>query len=155
VGEADFAGHPLGKVEEEGVGVGLEFGDAVGELVGEVGVVVEEFGAGVDDGFCAKGGDVVGVVFEDLGEALHGETEGDPAALGVRKAVEVDEVGAGDLEEELVVVGPGFALAVKVLAGFVGLAVADQELSCPERACRGGDGGLGQGELVVLLGEKN
>ena len=82
LGEADFAGHPFGEVEEEAEGVGFEFGDSGGEGVGEVGVVVEEFGAGVDDGFGFEGGDVVFVAFEGAGEGLHGEAEGEAAFGG-------------------------------------------------------------------------
>ncbi len=64
LGEADFAGHPLAEIEEEGVGVGLEFGDAISELIREVGVVIEQFGTRMDDGFGAERGDVVGIEFE-------------------------------------------------------------------------------------------
>ena len=64
VREAHFAGHPLAQVEQEGVGVRLQFRDPRGEFVGEVGIVVEQLGARVDDGFGAQRRNVIRVVLE-------------------------------------------------------------------------------------------
>ena len=60
--EAHLAGHPLAEVQQEGVGVGLQFGDAGGEFVGEIGIVVEQLGARVNHGLGAQRRDVVGIV---------------------------------------------------------------------------------------------
>ena len=139
LGEADFAGHPFGEIEEIFVGGGLEFDDAGGELKGKVGIVVEELGARVEDGFCFEGVDVVGILFDGGGEGFDGEIDGDAVFGGVGGLGEIGEVGAGELKPGFGVLGVLANVVVEFGTGFGGLAGAKEAGGLGE-----GGGGLGE-----------
>ena len=129
--------------------MGLQLRYPGGEFIGEIGIVVQQLGARVDHGLGAQRRDVVGIVFQHGAERLHGQGERHAALLGILQTVEIEEIGARDLIEHFGVVGTLFALLLQFLAGFGGLAFAQQQQGIAQ-----GTGLFGQrshGHRVVLL----
>ena len=92
-----------------------------------------------------------GSCFEHGAERLHGERERDAALLGILQAVEIEQIGARDLIEHFGVVGAQFALLLQFLAGFGGLAVAQQQQGFAQRTGLFGQGNLGERVVLVVL----
>ena len=144
--EADFAGHPLAQIEHEAIVVGLEFGGLGGQLVGQIGVVVEELRARVDHRFRAQRGDVIGVAGQGCREVFDSLGQGEAALARVGFAIEIEQEAASDLEGGFGILRMGNAFAFQLKAGFSGLAVAQEH----ERVCQ--RAGL---LLERLLGEED